>query len=108
MYQDSNTLKIEYNTIFLPAIRKNYIRNMQIRHYLIDTDLNNKDVAIPAHTRPHMRIQKLLENFIMQLKEYKRQKTCVMLFLPNLSASGPVNVPNVKLDPKPVKNNIAI
>ena len=81
---------------------------MQIRHYLIDTDLNNKDVAIPAHTRPHMRIQKLLENFIIQLKEYKRQKTCVMLFLPNLSASGPVNVPKVKLDPKPVKNNIAI
>lgn len=70
--------------------------------------LNKSDVAIPANIRPQMSTQKLLENLITQLNEYKRQNTWVILFLPNLSARGPVNVPKVKLDPNPVRNNIAI
>ena len=36
------------------------------------------------------------------------QKTVVSFFLPNLSAKGPVNVPKVEDDAKPVKNNRAM
>ena len=70
--------------------------------------LNKREVDIPASIRPQIRIQKLLENLITQLNEYRRQNTCVILFRPNLSASGPVNVPNVKLEPNPVRNKIAM
>ena len=81
---------------------------------------------MPPSKRPPNKTQKCLVNFIKQQTAYKTQNTRVNFFLPNLSASGPVKVPrnlnvtyllliieiehlpNVELDPNPVRNNKAI
>ena len=39
---------------------------------------------------------------------YKTQNTNVIIFLPNLSANGPVNVPKVDEEPNPARNKRAI
>ena len=70
--------------------------------------LNNNEVDIPPNNRPLSKIQKFEENLIPQQTAYRMQNTKVILFLPNLSAIGPVNVPKVDDDPKPAKNKRAI
>lgn len=70
--------------------------------------LNKSDVEIPLNNRPLIKIQKLDENFIPQHIAYSTQNTRVIFLRPNLSAKGPVKVPNVEEDPKPAKNNRAI
>ena len=94
--------------------------------YQLSNTLNNKEVEMPPSKRPPNKTQKCLVNFIKQQTAYKTQNTKVNFFLPNLSASGPVKVPrnlnvkkiqicisiivrlpNVELDPNPVRNNRA-
>ena len=76
--------------------------------YQLSKTLKSKEVEIPPTTRPHNNIQKLAVNLIAQLIPYNIQNTKVIFFRPNLSANGPVKVPNVDDDPKPAKNSNAM
>lgn len=58
---------------------------------------NNSEVATPENSRPSISSQKLLHSFVRQARMYMTAYATDMSFLPHLSASDAVMVPNSML-----------
>lgn len=69
---------------------------------------NNMEVEIPPNTRPKNNQKNCELSFVRQQNEYITQNVRAIFFLPNLSARGPVAVPNTTLLAKPTTYKRAI